>query len=144
MTDDEREVRAIEQRIRDAIGRRDIDGIVREYASDGSLVIFDDIVPLKLVGGQSWRRAWEDAFAMLTGAWRVEAAEMEVACGGDVAFTWSILKMSAATADGSQKVEGNFRLTQGYRKIGGRWLCTHSHLSLPLDPATWTAVFDAT
>jgi len=136
------EIKAVERRIQKAINAGDVNGIVSCYVGDDSLVIFDDVLPLKITGHANWRKTWEQAFELLPGPWRVEEKEIGVTCGADVGFTWSIVQISAANPVG-QKIDGTFRLTQGYRKIGGQWLVTHSHLSLPLDPATWSAVFDA-
>ncbi|MGH7950225.1 MAG: YybH family protein [Candidatus Binataceae bacterium] len=140
---DEQAIREVEERIRTAIGAGDVNGIVNCYIADESLVVFDDVLPLKIAGGAGWRKTWQEAFTLMPGKWDVGLKEMGVTCGGDVGFTWSIVQISVANPNGPN-VDGTFRLTQGYRKIGGRWLVTHSHLSLPLDPQTWTAVFNAT
>ncbi|MGH7865351.1 MAG: YybH family protein, partial [Candidatus Binataceae bacterium] len=104
---------------------------------------FDDVLPLKILGGAGWRKTWQDAFTLMPGKWQVELKDMGVTCSGDAGFTWSIVHIAVANG-GGQNVDGTFRLTQGYRKVGGKWMVTHSHLSLPLDPQTWTAVFNAT
>jgi ketosteroid isomerase-like protein len=36
----------------------------------------------------------------------------------------------------SKRIKFGFRVTDVYRKIGGKWLIIHEHVSVPVDPAT--------
>ena len=47
-------------------------------------------------------------------------------------------RMVGTTKDGS-KAEMNFRLTDCLKKIKGKWLIIHEHVSFPVDLATGKA-----
>jgi ketosteroid isomerase-like protein len=46
------------------------------------------------------------------------------------------------TLKGGQKSEVWLRVTSGLRRINGRWLIIHDHISAPADFATGKAVLD--
>jgi ketosteroid isomerase-like protein len=60
---------------------------------------------------------------------------LEVAVGGDVAFSHSIQSGTLTGKDG-KKFPLTVRVTDGYRKVNGQWLITHEHVSVPVDLAT--------
>ncbi len=40
------------------------------------------------------------------------------------------------TASGGQKLDVTFRVTDAYKKIDGKWLIVHEHVSVPVDLET--------
>jgi ketosteroid isomerase-like protein len=52
--------------------------------------------------------------------------------GKDVAFLHCIERVSG-TLKGGQKSDIWLRATSGLRKIKGKWLITHDHISVPVD-----------
>jgi ketosteroid isomerase-like protein len=61
---------------------------------------------------------------------RREITELEITAGADVAFATCFESMTA-TAIGMGEFTLWYRLTLGLRHIGGRWLITHEHTSVP-------------
>ena len=52
------------------------------------------------------------------------------AAGDDVAFSTSLNRMRATSTSGKQ-IDLWTRATIGFRKIDGRWLVVHEHVSVP-------------
>jgi ketosteroid isomerase-like protein len=57
---------------------------------------------------------------------------------GDLAFSHSNQRAVVTDKDG-KKADITFRLTDVYRKINGKWLVVHEHVSVPVDVGTGKA-----
>src|SRR5262245_47749727 len=81
----------IRKRVEDlatAISAKDIDRVMALYARD--LVSFDLTPPLRRFGADEKRRAWQEAFAALTGPIAYEVRDLDVTTNGEVAFVHSL------------------------------------------------------
>jgi len=56
--------------------------------------------------------------------------EMNITAGSDVALVAALMRC-AGTEPNAEKIDLEFRLTIGLRKISGQWLVTHEHHSIP-------------
>jgi ketosteroid isomerase-like protein len=56
--------------------------------------------------------------------------EMNITAGSDVAFVTALMRCAGTEANG-ERIELEFRLTIGLRKINGQWLIAHEHHSIP-------------
>jgi ketosteroid isomerase-like protein len=65
----------------------------------------------------------------------MKLTDLDVAVGGDVAFSHSIQSGTLTGKDG-KKFQMTVRVTDGYKRINGQWLITHEHVSVPVDFAT--------
>jgi len=54
---------------------------------------------------------------------------MNITAGTDVAFVTALMRCTGMEA--RERIELEFRLTIGLRKIGSQWLITHEHHSIP-------------
>jgi ketosteroid isomerase-like protein len=70
---------------------------------------------------------------------RVEA--LSVVVSGDLAPTHSTVPFNWTDKSGAHRERA--RYTQVLRKVGGKWLIWHEHFTVPYDPATGKAVFEA-
>ena len=137
--DDEAEIkRAIEGYV-EALRAKDIDGVMSIYAPE--LVAFDLVPPLQYVGADVYRKHWLEGWSLLQGSMGYEVADLDITVGDDVAFTHSFNR-SSATLNTGQKIDFWLRWTTCLRKIGGRWLIVHMHVSVPFDVETGRAVLD--
>jgi ketosteroid isomerase-like protein len=130
--------RAIEKYV-EALRARDIDGVMSIYAPE--LVAFDLVPPLQYVGADVYRNHWLEGWSLLQGPMGYEVHDLSITVGDDVAFTRS-LNRSSATLKTGQKTEFWLRWTTCWRKINGKWLIMHMHVSVPFDVATGRAMFD--
>ena len=127
-----------------AVRRKDLDGIVANYASD--VVIFDAIPPLRYSGVAAYRKSWQQCFDMMDGPLNYEVTELNVHASDDVAFVHCVNHMSGKVKPSDKtpdtKMDMWFRATACFRKIGGKWRVTHEHASVPFYPESNKAATD--
>ena len=135
----------IRQRIEDALkalNAKDIDGVMSLYASN--IVSFDIVPPLRYVGAENKRRAWQEAFAAYTtGPFAYEVHDLNVATHGELAFVHSLNHLNATLASG-HITEMWLRWTACLRRIDDVWLVVHDHVSVPADLEHGRAVLNLT
>jgi len=113
-----------------AIRARDINGITSLYAPN--LVSFDITPPLRYVGADNKRRAWQEAFVAFTGAISYDVRDLNVTTHGELAFVHSLNHVSGRLASG-HITDLWLRWTACFRRIDGVWLVVHDHVSVPAD-----------
>jgi ketosteroid isomerase-like protein len=69
--------------------------------------------------------------------------DLHISTGDDVAFCHSLNRVSSTRTTG-EHTDTWVRVTVGFRKIEGRWLVTHEHVSVPFDMETSKASLDLT
>lgn len=134
----------IRRRVEDlarALNAKDIDGVMSLYAPD--LVSFDIVPPLRYVGADNKRRAWQEAFAAWAGPFAYEVNDLNVAAHGELAFVHSLNHVNATLASG-HVADLWLRWTACFRRIDGVWLVVHDHASVPADLEHGHAVLDLT
>jgi ketosteroid isomerase-like protein len=122
----------IRQRVEDAVRAlraKDIDRVMSFYAT--SMVSFDITPPLRYVGADNKRRAWDEAFATFT-EFGYEVHELNVTTNGELAFVHSLNHVNGTLASG-QTTDLWVRWTACLRRIDGVWLVVHDHVSVPAD-----------
>jgi ketosteroid isomerase-like protein len=113
-----------------ALRAKDIDAVMSIFAPD--LVSFDIVPPLRYVGADNKRRAWQEAFAMYAGPFGYELHDLNVTAVGDLAFVHSLNHVTATLASG-HVTDLWLRWTACLRRIDGDWLVVHDHVSVPAD-----------
>ncbi len=135
-TDDAAEIRALEDRFVAAFKAKDVEAIMRNYEPAEGLVAFDVIPPRQYVGFDAYKKDWEEFFAGFPGAVeKFELTDLSVTTDGTLGYGHSI-QHSVVTAKDGSKLDFTVRVTDCYRKIDGKWLITHEHVSVPVDLAT--------
>lgn len=138
-TQDIAELNAVEDRFMTAFRAKDVDAIMELCLPDDSLVVFDISPPRQRNGAQAYRKDWQDVFSRFAaGPLDAEISEVAVTAGGDVAYVRSIHHVRGTMKDG-RNVDYTVRVTDGFRKINGKWLIAHTHVSVPVDPLTGRA-----
>jgi ketosteroid isomerase-like protein len=133
--DDEAAIRKLEDRFTAAFNAGDIDSMMNNYVSDQSLVVFDVVPPRQHPGADAYRQAWVGFFAHFQGTPKIAITDLSITVDGNVGFSHSIQHVKGIDQQG-RPVDRTVRVTDGYRKIGGRWLIAHEHISVPVDLAT--------
>jgi uncharacterized protein (TIGR02246 family) len=112
-----------------AIQEKDWDGIMAAHHND--IVMYDVPPPFQSIGVEAYRKTWEDfLFALVEGAHSFQVCDLQIIAGEEVAFCYSPMKcIYHDKREG--KIELDFRLTIGFRKIDGRWWFMHEHHSIP-------------
>jgi ketosteroid isomerase-like protein len=124
-----------------AIRAKDIDAVMSFYAPN--IVSFDLDPPLRYVGTENKRRAWQEFFAAHTGQIGYETRELNVTMQGELAFVHSLNHVKGALANGHNS-DMWVRWTACFQRIDGVWLIVHDHVSVPADVKHGQAVLNLT
>ena len=124
---DEARIRSlIDERAR-ALGAKDAGALLAHAAPD--LVAFtlapplQNPRPLDRRGLDEWFATWRDDLAL-------EARDMRIEVGGDIAFAHGLVRMSGTKVDG-ERPDLWARQTLCLRRIDGVWKVAHEHTSVP-------------
>lgn len=129
----ENEIRALLDSQFEAIRAQDIDRLMALYADD--IVYFDVVPPLQFTGSTAVRERFEHWFDGFAGPIDMEVRDLHISAYADAAVTHGFSRAKGTLKNGRQ-VGTWVRLTSCARRIGGRWLVTHEHVSVPVDMAT--------
>lgn len=136
---DEQEIRAVEDRFATAVRAKDADSIMKNYAPGTGLFVFDVTPPRQYVGFDAYKKDWQDFFAAFPGPVdKFEVQDLSIETDGKLAYSHSVQPLVITSKDGS-KFRFTVRVTDGYRKINGKWLITKEHVSVPVDLETGKA-----
>lgn len=140
----EAEIRALHARWIEGLAAKDVDRCVADYAPE--VRVFDVVGPLEHRGRAALRRRLVEWFAGFSGPIRCDVADLVVdAAGagdaGQVAHCHSLQRIRGETAAGH--LDMWIRSTLGLRRVDGRWTVVHEHTSVPVDPRSGQAAFDA-
>jgi uncharacterized protein (TIGR02246 family) len=138
---DEAEIRQLLDRWGKAFRAKDLNGVMSVYATGNALVAYDIVPPLQCVGAEAYRKNYEEFFAQYNGPLDYEIRDLQIIAGDGVAFLHCVERLSGTLKSG-QKAEVWIRATSGLRKINGKWLIMHDHISAPVDFETGKAVLD--
>ena len=104
------------------------DGIMAWHHKD--LVMYDVPPPFQSIGTDAYRKTWELFFSCLdNGPKSFQVVDPHITTGEDVAFCYSPMK--CIYFDKARRIELDFRLTIGFKKIDGEWWFVHEHHSVP-------------
>lgn len=131
-------IKAVEDQFITAFRAKDVNAIMQLCVPDESLVVFDVTPPRQRNGAEAYRKDWEEVFSKFSGPLQAEISDVDVTAGGDVAYASSIHHVAGTTKAG-KKVDYTVRVTDGLKKINGRWFIAHTHVSFPVDMRTGKA-----
>ena len=137
-TNDEAEIRALHQRYSSAFNKKDVATIMSCYAPGQQLFVFDAIPPREYPSWEAYKKDWEGLFATFPGPLHDEISDLKITIDGNLAFSHHIETGYFTRADGS-RMDWVVRVTDAYRKISGKWLIVHEHVSFPVDLETGKA-----
>ena len=135
----ENEIRALLDQLADAIRAKDVNALMANYAPD--VETFDLLAPLQHSGSDAIRKRVSEWFSSFEGPIDYEMHNLSVTAGDDVAFCHSLTGSSGTQKDGTE-IEMWWRATNGFRKIGGKWIVTHGHSSEPFDAKSGKALLE--
>jgi len=134
-SNDEAEIRALEEKFTVAFNAGDIDAIMKNYVQDESLVVFDVVPRKEYRGADAYRKDWQDFFSHFKGTPKITITDLGITVDGNVGFSHSIQHIVGTDIQG-HPVDRTVRVTDGYRKIGGSWLIALEHISVPVNLTT--------
>ena len=135
---DEAEVNASLQRLVAAVNAKDINGIMAYYTPDETLLVFDALPPRQYVGATAFRKDWEGFLAAYPSTIHAETIDWKTETEGNLAYGHGAFRTVGPGRDGNP-LDLTVRVTDVYRKVNGKWLAVHEHVSWPVDLATGKA-----
>src|SRR5688500_9654150 len=135
---DEAEIRAIISAWSRALEAKDVDGMIANYAPDA--LLFDVKPPYRTEGPEAIRRFWEVCLPYFPDGFKSEHRDLKLTVSGDVAFCHGLHHIKPLEPN-HPAGQTWIRVTACYRKIAGRWLVVHEHVSVPFNPMKGTVAF---
>ncbi|WP_214317885.1 YybH family protein [Nonomuraea sediminis] len=138
MTSSDSEVRAfLESRV-DACQKKDIDRLMSHYSPD--IVYYDVVPPLQFAGSDEVRGNFVRWFDEYDGPIGLETHDLTIATNADAAFA-HMLHLDSGTRKNGLQTAIWVRSTVCCRRSNGKWLITHEHISVPINPQNLQAWF---
>jgi ketosteroid isomerase-like protein len=128
---DHAQIEALERGFIAAFSAKNVDKIMSYYTHDG-LFVFDVTPPREYVGWAAYKKDWDDLFGVYAGPATVQLSELSITVVGSVAYGHSIQDGHFTLKDGTA-TELVVRVTDVYRKLGGKWKIVQEHVSVPVD-----------
>ena len=107
------------------------------FCDSGQMSLMEVAEPPVHRGAAAMRDTVGSMYSSYTG--HVQFIDMEVTAGSDVAFVASIQRFTGKDLHSGELIDVFERVTDGFRKVGGKWCITHQHLSFPLGPEAYKA-----
>jgi uncharacterized protein (TIGR02246 family) len=127
-TTDEAAIRELVESWARAVRAKDFDGILANHSAD--MLMFDVPPPVQSKGIEAYRKTWDLFFSWSDDPVVFDIKDIDITAGTDVAFVAALMRCAGTEKDG-ERMELEFRLTIGLRKIGGQWMVLHEHHSIP-------------
>lgn len=131
-------IKTLEANFVAGVNAKDSAKIMANYEHSPTLVVFDLLPPRQYTGWEAYKKDWEGVLAGCKSAPKLEMTELAIDAGADFGFGHNIQHMSCTGTNGAP-MDLTFRVTDGYRKIHGKWLIAHEHVSVPVDLETGKA-----
>lgn len=139
MASNEAQIRQLIDDWATAFRAKDVGRIMSCYSPD--VVAFDIVPPLQYRGASAYMQDWEQMLAMCDGPIGLEMHELTVAAGAEVGFCHCLNHFTGKQTNG-REIDLWLRATVCYRKIDGKWLAAHEHVSAPIDMESGRALLD--
>ena len=111
-----------------AVRARNLDGILANHSPE--ILMFDVPPPIQSKGIEGYKKTWDLFFSSSPDPAVFDITEMNITAGEDVAFVTALMRC-VVTEVNKDRVDLEFRLTIGLRKIAGQWTVMHEHHSIP-------------
>jgi len=126
----ETEIQAILESWAKATRQNKQNDILKNHAKD--IVIFDVLPPMKYESAQSYRQSWEEWQPETQGDAIFDLEDLVIQAGKDFAFAYCFIRCGGTMPDG-QTFNDLVRATFCLRKIDGKWIIQHQHVSKPFE-----------
>ena len=127
-TTDEAVIRELVENWTRAVRTKDLDGVLANHSMD--ILMFDVPPPMQSRGIEAYTKTWDLFFSWSDDPVVFDIKDIDIIAGTDVAFVAALMRCAGTEKDG-ERIELEFRLTVGLRKIDGQWTVLHEHHSIP-------------
>jgi len=122
-----------------AVSAKDVDRLMELYADD--VVAYDVVPPLQYIGKAAYRADFQQFFAQYDSDLHVETRDLHVVANGEFGYATGLQRISGTLKHGG-KAGIWVRFTSLYRKVNGKWLDFHDHVSVPVEIQSGKALLD--
>jgi len=129
---DDAGIKALYGQFSAAFNAKNVDGVMKVFAPGKELVVFDVVPPREYDGWEAYKKDFQDFFAGYKGPIKFTISDLSYQTSNDLGFGHSIQHVVGVDAKGKPS-DITVRVTDAYRKIGGKWLIVHEHVSVPVD-----------
>jgi ketosteroid isomerase-like protein len=130
-SNDEQAIRALQARMATAVSARDLDAVMKEYVPGNELFVFDSDLPRQHIGWDAYRAGWKLFFDSAKEI-KADVEDLGITVEGNAAYSHNLEHLVWTRKSDGSKGEQLMSVTDGYRKIGGKWLIGLEHWSLPV------------
>ena len=102
---------------------------------------FGIVAPLQYKGKDAYRKDYLEFLAQYDGPIHIEYRDTRILSSGDLGIIHALERMTGKLKSGEQS-DLWLRATSVVRKIHGKWLIVHDHISVPVDFETGKAVLN--
>jgi uncharacterized protein (TIGR02246 family) len=134
-SDDEGQIRELLDNFSLAFRAKNADQLMSFYEHSDKLVAFDWVTPRQFTGWDAYRKDFKHLFDGFDGPITYDISDVSITTDGNMAYSHSMNHLAGTLKNGNKK-DTVVRVTAVYRKIEGKWLIVHEHVSVPVDPAT--------
>src|SRR5579864_2259631 len=139
---DKAQIEALFQQYLRAFNAKDTNAIMALYSST-DLFVFDVVPPREYPSWDAYKKDFEALFAAFPGPVENKLSDLSITTDGTMAYAHNIQTVAFTVKDGS-KFNIVVRVSDVLRKVKGKWLIVHEHVSVPVDLATGKAVLQST
>ena len=129
----EGEIQIFERSLTDALRDKDAGRIMEAYAPDESLLLFDAHSSRQSIGSEACDNTSSYSLATFPRPVWPEWKDWTFSAEGNLGYAHGPFQTSVADSDG-KNAPITMWVTHVLRKIKGRWVIVHEHISLPLNP----------
>lgn len=129
---DNAQIKAIYDQFPASVSAKDVNAIMKFYAPGKELLVFDVVPPRQYAGWDAYKKDWQDFLAAYKGPIKFTISDLSYWTSGDLGFGYSIQRIVGTDTKGNPS-DMTVRVTDAYRKIGGKWLIVHEHVSVPVN-----------
>ena len=126
----ESEVRQWMADFKRAFEAKDTKAVMALYTPD--ILAYDIVPPLQYVGSDAYTKDYATYFAQYNGPVTLEYHDCHISTSGDLAVV-TCLERNTGTLTNGTPVAIWLRDTTALRRVSGRWLDFHDHVSVPTD-----------
>jgi uncharacterized protein (TIGR02246 family) len=128
-SEDEAQIRTVYERFAAAFRAKDVNALMQVFAPSGELFVFDLLSEGRRAGLDEHKKYYQEFFAALPAS--IDEAKIQdlgVVTDGTLAYSHAVLPVRGTQRSGS-KSSMTFLISDGLRKIDGKWLIAQEHLS---------------
>ncbi|SDF05953.1 Ketosteroid isomerase homolog [Blastococcus aurantiacus] len=131
-----RELIELHERWFAAAENKDVEASMEPISAD--IISYEHVSPLQFTALDDIRKECQRGFEQELDDFTWTVPDLRVIVREDLGVAWGLNRMASRRPDGTERVTWS-RGTRIFRKVDGKWLMVHQHVSFPFEPETGAA-----